>query len=439
MKLARLLMESPPTGAVRRIRVRTLVFTRWIAVAGQVATLLIVSEGLNAQVPMTWAMAAAGASAALNAWISLRRRLSGWHTQRAATLYLAYDILQLAALLYLTGGLQNPFALLFLVPVTISATVLSAGSTVALGLLAFICISLLTNFHQPLPWPGGQFELPDVYRMGTWVALSLGMGFLMFYAWRVAEEARVMADALTETQLALAREQELSSVGGLAAATAHELGTPLGTIALVARELQRDLPPDSELREDVALLNSEAGRCREILGRLTRNPTGSGQPFDRMPLDALVASLTDPFDSGRVAIRVEREAPPGDAPPVLPRSLEIRQALGNLIDNAVEFARSVVIIRLRWSPSDVRIEIGDDGPGFPPQLMDFLGEPYVSSRRDRGGMGLGVFIAKTLLERSGATLTLRNRQRARGAVVEIVWPRGIIDLRQNPRPEKPAP
>ena len=440
MDLARFLTESPPPGAVRRIRVRTLVFTRWIAIAGQVVTLLVVSEALQAQVPMAWAMAVVGCSAALNAWISLRRRLSGWHSERAAAFYLAYDILQLALLLYLTGGLQNPFALLFLVPVTISATVLSAGSTGALGLLTFVCISGLTHHYQPLPWPGGAFELPAIYRIGTWTALSLGMGFLMFYAWRVAEESRAMADALGETQLALAREQELSSVGSLAAAAAHELGTPLGTIVLVARELQRDLPPGSDIADDVALLNSEASRCREILGRLTRNPPGgAGQPFDRMPLDALVAALTDPYDSGAVAIRVEREAPDGDPPPVLRRSPEIRQALGNLIENAVEFARSVVIIRLRWGAGDVRIEIGDDGPGFPVQLIDFLGEPYVSTRRERGGMGLGVFISKTLLERSGATITFRNRQRARGAVVEIVWPRAIIDLRQSARQEVPTP
>lgn len=420
-----------PSGGTGRIRVRTLVVVRWIAVAGQIGTLLLVSEGLNAQVPMAWAMAVVGASAALNVWIGLRQRLSGWHSERAAAVYLAYDILQLALLLYLTGGLQNPFALLFLVPVTISATVLSSGSTATLGLLAFICTSLLTQHYLPLPWPGGAFELPAVYRLGTWVALTLGMGFLMFYAWRVAEEARVMADALTETQLALAREQELSSVGGLAAATAHELGTPLGTIALVARELQRDLSPDSDLAEDVALLNSEAGRCREILGRLARDPQGGGQPFDSMPLDALVAALTEPFDHGAVAIRVERDDSREGPPPVLPRSPEIRQALGNLIENAVEFARSVVIIRLGWHAGNVSISISDDGPGIPAQLIGLLGEPYVTSRPKRGGMGLGVFISKTLLERSGATLTFSNRRRGRGAVVEIVWPRGIIDLRQR--------
>lgn len=411
-----------------RVRVRTLVLTRWIAVAGQTITLLTVSELFHVALPMTWAMAAVASSALLNIVVSLRHRLNAWHSDRTAMVYLAYDILQLAALLYLTGGLQNPFALLILVPVTISATVLSLTSTVFLGLLAFACISLLARLHLPLPWPGGSLTLPAIYIAGAWVSLSLGMTFLMLYAWRVAEESRRMSDALGETQLALAREQQLSSLGGLAAAAAHELGTPLGTIALVAKELARELPPDSPHADDVRLLNIEAERCRSILARLARDPYGGhDDAFARMPVLALVEAVAAPHRSGPVQVLVEAIDSNTRDQPVVRRSAELLQGLGNLIENAADFARQQVRVDVGWDAQRVRIVIADDGPGFAPTIVDLLGEPYVSTRRDRGGMGLGVFISKTLLERTGASLSFANRRRGRGAVVAISWPRAMLE------------
>lgn len=409
---------------------RTLVFTRWLAVAGQVIALLTVSEGLRVELPMLAAMAAVGCSAALNIHLTLRRGLSGWHSERAAAAYLAYDILQLAALLYLTGGLENPFALLFLVPVTISATILSLISTVMLGLLASICVSLLFDQHFPLPWPEPGLFLPQVYKLAIWAALSLGTGFLMFYAWRVAEEARRMSDALAALQAALARERELAAVGGLAAAAAHELGTPLGTIALVSKELTRDVPKDSGFRADIELLNDQAERCRQILTRLAANPSeGADRSLDQQPLDALVVAVADAYRRDSVRIEFSVRAPDGDdhAAPQVRRSPELVQGLGNLIENAVDFARSEVRIVLFWSAHDVGIEIADDGPGFAADILRLIGEPYVSSRPNRGRMGLGVFISKTLLERSGATLRFSNRRRGRGAEVVIVWQRGVIE------------
>ena len=414
-----------------RVRIRTLVITRWIAVGGQVVTLLVVSEGLRAELPMAWAMGAAGASAALNIWIGLKSGLTGWHSDRAAALYLAYDILQLAVLLYLTGGLGNPFSLLLLVPVTISATILSLGSTVSLTLLAFICISFLSVLHLPLPWPGASLILPPIFTLGTWVALALGMAFLSFYAWRVAEEARRMSDALAETQLALAREQSLSSLGALAAAAAHELGTPLGTIALVGKELAAELPADSSHGEDVRLLNSQVARCRDILAKLASDPTGGeGEPFPEVTIRAMILALAETL--GREGVLFEVTAQ-GDTAiqseePIVRRSAELQQGLANLIDNAFEFARHVVRADVTWEGNEVRIEISDDGPGFPADILGELGEPYISSRREQGRMGLGVFISKTLLERTGATVRFANRRRGGGAVVAISWPRIAIDI-----------
>jgi two-component system sensor histidine kinase RegB len=422
------LAREAPAPAPGRVRVRTLVATRWIAVGGQIVTLLAVSEGLGAPLPMTSAMAAVGCSAALNLWVMLRRGLNGWHSDGEAALFLAYDVLQLSALLYLTGGLNNPFSMLVVAPIAISASTLSLGSTLALLLLAFGCLSLLMPLHLPLPWPGGGLDLPQVYVMGMWTALSLGMAFVAFYAWRVAEEARRMSDALAATQLALAREQELSSLGGLAAAAAHELGTPLGTIALVAKELAREIDGTDEIAEDIRLLNGQAERCREILARLAHNPQGQAEAsLGIMKLGALLLAAAEPHRREGKRLEVERISIDSSPEPMLRRSPELLQGLANLIDNAMDFARAEVRLRASWSREDVLLEIDDDGPGFALEVLGLLGEPYVSTRRGVGGMGLGVFISKTLLERTGGSLSFRNRPRGRGATVAIAWPRGTIE------------
>jgi two-component system sensor histidine kinase RegB len=261
-----------------------------------------------------------------------------------------------------------------------------------------------------------------------WTALSLGMTFVAFYAWRVAEEARRMSDALAATQLALAREQELSSLGGLAAAAAHELGTPLGTIALVAKELAREVGDSGELAEDVKLLNSQAERCREILARLARNPLEEAEAsLGLVKFGALVLAAAEPHRREGKRLVVERTSADGSPEPALRRSPELLQGLANLIDNAVDFARAEIRLRATWARDEVRLEIDDDGPGFALEVLGLLGEPYVSTRSGRGGMGLGVFISKTLLERTGAALSFRNRPRSRGATVAIAWPRASIE------------
>ena len=415
--------------------------TRWFAVGGQVVTLLVVSEGLGGALPMGWAMATVGCSAALNLWIGVRRGLNGWHGERAAMRYLAYDILQLAILLYLTGGLENPFSLLFLVPVTVSATILSLASTVFLTGLAFLCITVLVFLHLALPWPDQSLALPPTYTLGTWTALALGMVFLTFYAWRVAEEARRRADALAETQLTLAREQTLSSLGALAAAAAHELGTPLSTIALVAKELARELPPDSDHGEDVQLLNSQVARCRDILARLARDPGGgSDATFTEMPIRTMALAAAEPLSRDGITLTVETETVPedGSTEPLVHRSPEMQQGLANLIENAFEFAHGEVRVRVGWDREEVRITISDDGPGFPAPIMALLGEPYVGTRRERGRMGLGVFISKTLLERTGGDVRFANSRLGGGAEVAITWPRDAIEFSRVERENEEA-
>lgn len=423
--------RNAPTGlmhpAMGRVRVRTLLLIRWLAILGQLAALLIVDKFLVFALPMLPALATIGASVAVNAWIIARHSQREWHHDRAATGYLAFDIVQLAVLLYLTGGLDNPFALLFLVPVTISATILSLRSAVCLGLLAVACVSLLAFIHLPLPWPAPGFQLPEMFAAAIWVSLVLGMLFLMFYAWRVAEEARRMSEALAATQIALSQEQELSALGSLAAAAAHELGTPLGTIALITTELLHGQAVAGEVRTDLELLDGEVARCRAILASLAQNPSAGADPaVSQLAFDALIADVAARYGDADTAVVVTAGATGN--PPLVRRSAELVQGLGNLVENATEFSKSRVDLAFTWNDEEVELSISDDGPGFAENILALLGDPYISTRPDSGRMGLGVFISKTLLERTGAALHFFNRRQGSGATVVIRWPRHIIDL-----------
>jgi two-component system sensor histidine kinase RegB len=424
-----------------------LVLTRWIAVLGQTVTILFVYFVLGYDLPVVPALATVAASAVLNVVVTLRYPASKRLADTEALLYLAYDTLQLAVLLFLTGGLHNPFSVLMLGTVTISATILSVRSTIWLGTLFLICVSILMFFHLPLPWQGGEHELSHIYVFGIWTSLAVGMVFFSVYVLRVAEEGRRMSDALTATQMALAREHRMSAVGGLAAAAAHELGTPLSTLALVAKEMSRELPADSPYSEDLKLLLSQSDRCRDILARLTLSPENeSGAPFHRMPLTTLIESAARPHHREGVLVEIGvdpahtprrpgstgGEAPDAAEQPMVPHSLEIVHGIENLIENAVDFADSGVSVVVGWSESQVYVEIADDGPGFSKDILDALGEPYVSTRRDSGGMGLGVFIAKTLLERTGAEVVFGNR-RDGGARIAITWPRPLLEEETSER------
>src|SRR5689334_9289699 len=258
-----------------RVRLRTVLIIRWIAVAGQALTILVVHYALNFPMRIGWAGATVAALAAVTLAAQVRRPQSERLTDRESALYFAFDILQLAVLLYLTGGLNNPFSVLILAPVTVSAAALSYRSTLGLAGLAIACIVLLAMRHEPLPWPEGEFDIPDIFVAAFAVALILAVIFLTFYVWRVAQESRRLSDALAAAQAALDREQRLSSLGALAAAAAHELGSPLGTISLVAKELARELPADSNYRADADLLVSQSERCRQILADLSRKPDQS--------------------------------------------------------------------------------------------------------------------------------------------------------------------
>lgn len=366
------------------------------------------------------------------------KRLSEGQTMAS----LLFDTAQLALLLGLTGGLANPFAFLILAPATIGATVLSPRSSGAVALVTIAFVTLVAFYYLPLRTAGGTvLSPPAIFGVGHWLAIVIGVSFLTIYAGRVSSEIRSMGRALLATQMALAREQKLTDLGGVVAAAAHELGTPLATIKLVSAELADELDGRPEQRDDALLIRREADRCAEILRSMGR--AGKDDLHLRAaPLSAVLREAAEPhLDRGR-DVRFEwLPAPDGPArEPTIARRPEIIHGLRNLIQNAVDFAQATVWVEARWSANRLALRIMDDGPGFPAHLLGRIGDPFLRRRptepsQDRpeyDGMGLGLFIAKTLLERTGAEITFANgsdpflaeseRPERGGAIVEVIWP-----------------
>ncbi len=418
----------------RRLRLDTLVRLRWLAVAGQSCALLLVRYGFGFSLPLAPCLVAIAASVGLNVVLRLKFARNDRLEDGPAAALLTFDLLQLAALLYLTGGIENPFVILVLAPVVISAVSLPSGPAAYL-VAVMIALALLLAFqHEPLPWQnGGSLSLPVLYRAGIWVALALSGGFVALYAGRVADEARRLSDALAATELVLAREQHLSQLDGLAAAAAHELGTPLATIGLIAKEWQKNAGT-APAADDVELMAQQVRRCRDILGKLTSLGNDTGSLLTRMTLRVLMEEVVEPHRHFGVDVIATATGP--DAEPVCARSPGVLYGLGNLVENAVDFARTRVDVAAKWTETAVSVVILDDGPGFAPEILSQLGEPYVTTRAadrkakidEASGLGLGLFIAKTLLERSGASVKIANRQGPQtGAKIAIDWPRGIFE------------
>lgn len=415
--------------AQSRVRLRTLIMLRWLAIIGQVAAVLFVRYGIDLEFPVGWAMAAIAVSVALNLGLIATRRSQELAREWEAAAQLAYDAVQLAVLLALTGGLQNPFVFLFIAPVAVSATILRPSITAMLAALTFACVAVISVWRLPLPWPeGGTLELPVLYELGVAAALLVGLGFTSVYAWRVAAEEERLNIALAAVQAVLAREQTLSALGGLAAAAAHELGTPLATIHLVAKELARDAGAADPHAEDFALLVTQSERCRAILGQLSAMREQGDVMVQRAPIRALLEEVASPHEGLGAEISITIH---GEGPLEIRRMPELVHALGGFVENAVGFAKSRVVIEAHWDAEKLEIIVRDDGPGFSSAVLARLGEPYLTERDEEGaagGLGLGFFISKTLLERTGARLTARNKKSPEeGAIVRARWPRAVIE------------
>lgn len=426
------------------VRLRTLILLRWMAITGQLAALTVAERVYGLDLPLGLCYLVVGASIVANLIAVFafpeNKRLS----EIEALLTFLFDIAQLAFLLYLTGGLTNPFALLIIVPVTVSASILHLRSTLFLGGVAIALITLLAFFHVPLRFATGELLMvPPLIEFGYWAAIVIGIAFLGLYSRQVALEIGRMSEALLATQMALAREQKLTDLGGVVAAAAHELGTPLATIKLVSSEMIAELEDRPHLKEDAELIRSQADRCRDILRSMGR--AGKDDLHLRhAPISAVLREAAEPHaQRGKTLHFAFTPGPEADErQPVIRRSPEVIHGIRNLVQNAVDFAAANVWIEADWTDSRIRVRIADDGAGFPPQLIGRIGDPFVRGRQgaqDQAqrpqyeGMGLGLFIAKTLLERTGAELRFSNgsdpflteaeRPVRSGAIVEVVWPR----------------
>lgn len=415
----------------QNLRLKTLTNVRWLAALGQLVAILSVWKILEFNFEPVFCFALVLVSVLVNIILTFRYPATHRLSSSSSTILLAYDILQLACLLFLTGGLQNPFSILLLVPVVISATALSIRYTLFLAGLAIFCASFLAFFHLPLPWrENAELILPSVYIGGMWFAILSSLTFTSFYAFRVADEARKLSNALSATELVLQREQHLSNLDGLAAAAAHELGTPLATIALVSKEMTRELKEGTPLFEDAQLLRSQSERCRTILQKLTSLSTEGDRHIGTMPFTAFLEEIAEPHRNFGVELTIDK--PLGQKVPICIRNPGILYGLGNIVENAVDYASGKVLLETAWDEEFIWVKVVDDGVGFEPELMARIGEPFVNRRFGQatsGGLGLGLFIAKTLLERSGATLVFSNDLSSTlgGASVYVKWPRTAIE------------
>ena len=431
------------------IRLRTMIFIRWVAISGQLAAIIIAYQYFDLALDLSLCFFAVGISVLANITASLFFPESKRLSELENVFMILFDLFQLAFLLYLTGGLNNPFSFLLVAPVVVSAAALKRQSTIIIGSAAILIVTLLSTFFVPLENQAGKLlSIPDIFLFGNWIAIITGVVFLAFYSTRVTSELNTMSDALFATQTALSREQKLTDLGGVVAAAAHELGTPLATIKLTSSELIEELKNFPELLDDALLIRDQADRCGDIL-----NSMGSTGKDDLQMHQALLAEIireaAEPHSKRGITIetKISDDHKGGIDEPHLIRRPEIIHGLRNMIQNAVDFATSKVWVESSWTKETITIIIADNGYGYPANLLGRLGDPFLTAkigkqnRQGYEGMGLGLFIAKTLLERTGAKISFMNGHRNQtsnqskaepsGAIVEINWPRNKVESNAN--------
>jgi len=421
-----------------RLGLNVLIGMRWFLVGGELALVLAAEASRGVRLPLLACLTVIAIGAGYNLFLVMTRPARAPARDDELAAQLGFNIVQLSAVLFLTGGVINPFTLLLITPVTLAAATLRGRYALALGSLAAAAVVALTLWWLPVDWRFAPTPvIPPAYR---WLIAAATLGGIVVtagYAWRAAAEATRMELALNVTQTVLAREQRLSALGGLAAAAAHELGTPLATISVVAKELANEAP-EGPLRDDAELLVSQAERCREILKRLTQAPDTDDVVHSRMTLLQFVNEVIEPHIHTEVRVEALVAGPPGARPPEIRRMPEVLHAMTSFVENAVDFARSEVLVRVRFDDETVSVEVRDDGPGFSSDILARLGQPYVtsrpggeSSRSGHVGMGLGFFIAKTLLERTGAAVDFNNA-RGGGASISARWLREAVEAEPAP-------
>ena len=402
---------------------KTLVVLRWIAIIGQFITINFVYFILELNFPYIYCFSIIFFGSLTNIFLQFRvgeKLLSNL----ISSIYLTYDLLQLVVLIFLTGGITNPFVILLIIPAVVSSTFLSIRSTINLSILTAVFLIALTYYYYPLPSLGFlHFHTPDYYLYGIPIATIIGLIFLCYFGARFGSENRKRREALNKLEIVLAKEHELKSIGVQAAAAAHSLSTPLSTIKLVSRELENEIK-DNKFSKDIKLLHSQALRCGEILKKLSMAPLKKDEFFENVKLSDLLGEITNSFkeiSNKKFSFKIENE----DDEVVIKRKAEITYGLRNFIGNASKFSNSLIEIHLKSDKNKIQIKISDDGPGFPEDIKNFLGEPYIHTKNKnidaKSGLGLGTFIGKTLLERMKANVNFDTSPTLHGAMVIIEW------------------
>jgi len=403
---------------------KTLVTLRWIAIIGQLITINFVFFILNFDFPFFYCSAIVFFGILTNIFLQFRDKknlLSNFNS----TIYLAYDLTQLALLFFLTGGITNPFVLLIVIPAVVSSTFLSLRSTINLAFITCVFLLSLIIYHFPLPSSGKlHFHVPNYYLYGIPTAIIIGLFFLCYFGARFGLENRKRTEALNKLELVLAKEHELKTIGVQAAAAAHSLSTPLSTIKLVSKELEKEIGSESKYFKDIKLLQSQASRCGEILKKLSMTPLKRDEFFENVKLFDLLTEIINSYkEISNKTFSVQTEN--NNQNLLIKRKAEITYGLRNFIGNASKFSDSLIEIKLESNEFITEIKICDDGPGFPEDIKKFLGEPYIHSKDKKidakSGLGLGTFIGKTLLERMKANVDFGRCPNLNGAMVTIKW------------------
>ena len=409
---------------------KTLVNLRWIAITGQLITINFVHFYLKLNLPYIETHIVIFIGLITNIVLQFNIRTNQLK-DLSSSLFLAYDLLQIGALLYLTGGIFNPFALLIIVPTIVSSTFLSMGTTIILGTLTIGLLFVLKENHKMLPGLDTyNFDFPEYYLAGTLVSIIIGLVFLSYFGIRFSGETKKRTEALNKLQQVMAKEYELDSLGGQAAAAAHSLGTPLATISVVIKELKKEIGDKSKHSKDLDLLISQAKRCSDILKKISKKEISDDQFINLVKVEDLLEEIIISFEetSDKKITLLEN----GDLNKInIKKSPEIVYGLRNFIGNAIKFADREVCIKLESDEKMLVLTVNDDGPGFAEDIIKLIGEPYLKSKSKKiigkVGLGLGIFLGKTLLERKKARLTFSNKEDLKGATVKISW--NILDIK----------
>ena len=407
-----------------KLEKKTVVILRWMALIGQLATIYIVHFFLNLNLPLFYCTLTIFFGGLTNIFIQFNFK-NNQLKNIESTILLFYDVIQLSVLIYLTGGVTNPFIIFLIVPAIVSSTLLNLTSTIFLSFITIISLILLTFNFFPLPHETGNlhFHVPDYYIYSIPISLVVVLVFLNYFGFRFGFEARRRGYALNKLESVLAKEQELDSIGHQAAAAAHSLGTPLSTITVIAKELKKELIKNPRYSEDINTLLDQVKRCGEILKKLSQRKIVDDEYVSNISMQDLLFEIHKSFDETsdkKILLNINKSS---KKIPIR-RSAEVTYGIRNFVGNAVKFSKSKVLINLETNKNDFSVLISDDGPGFPQDIYNLIGEPYIASKsnklKSKSGLGLGTFIGKTLLERKKAKINFSNNEKE-GALVEIVW------------------